>query len=101
MKNKIYKVNGEFISADNSTEAINKLRKTGEYRKIDCEFICDTQKIIPTTETGKMMLFEVTDNTNIEHITAAEASVALQTFFDIHKPITLYAKLICFVNNVL
>ena len=101
MKNKIYKVNGKHISADNSTEAINKLRKTGEHRKIDCEFICDTQKIIPTNETGKMILFEVTDNEVTEFITANNASISLEKFWSKHKSITSYTKVICFLDELL
>jgi hypothetical protein len=101
MKNKIYKVNGKYILADNSTEAINKLRKTGEYRKIDCDFICDTEDIIPTTELGKMILFEVTDNEVTEFITATDASISLEKFWSKHKSITSYTKVICFLNELL
>ena len=101
MKNKIYKVNGNFIAANDSTEAINKLRETGEHRKIDCKFICDTQKIIPTVEDGKMILFEVTDNKVTEFITANSASVSLEKFYQNHKSVTSFTKVICFIEDLI
>jgi hypothetical protein len=85
MKNRLYKVGNEFISTPNSEQG---------------KLICNTIDIIPTKENGKMILFEVTDNKSTEFITAEQASTALDLFFQMHKPITLYTKVICFVNDI-
>ena len=83
--NKIYKLKGEYISTPNSEQG---------------EFICNAKDIIPTTERGMMILFELTDNENIEFITASQASVAMMKFFDMYKPITSFATVHCFVSEI-
>jgi len=83
--NRIYKLNDQYISTPNSENGV---------------FICETKDIIPTTEVGNMILFKVTNNTQTEFITALDASTALQAFLDIHKSVTLFATVICFVKDV-
>lgn len=85
MKNKLYKLNNQIISTPSSELGT---------------FICNTADIIPTKEADNMILFEITDNTNTEFITASQASVALQVFFEMYKPITSYATVVCFVDDV-
>ena len=99
--NKIYKVNSKYILADNSTKAINKLRKTGTYRKIECELVCNTKDIIPTTEYDGMILFEVTDNEIVEFITAVDATTAMAKFWDRNKSITSFSKVVTFINEII
>jgi hypothetical protein len=99
MKKSIYKVNSRYVLADSEMEAFRNSKSTNLRNKLS--FICDTKDIIPTTELGKMILFEVTDNEVTEFITATDASISLEKFWSKHKSITSYTKVICFLDELL
>ena len=63
MKSNLYKIDGNFVNAESSTDAIKTLKK---FKKInhaaDVEKICNSLEIVPTTENGEMKLFEIMGN---------------------------------------
>ena len=101
MKKSIYKINKLFVSADNSTGALEILKFLKLAKSTTgIEKICNCSEIIPTTENGKMILFEVTDNEKTEYITSENVSLAMTTFYNKHKSKTSFAKVVCFINEI-
>jgi len=109
MKSNLYKIDGNFVNAESSTDAIKTLKK---FKKInhaaDVEKICNSLEIVPTTENGEMKLFEIMGNEyensefNSMFITASIATDAFTKYKENRPKATrMHAKLICFRNDII
>lgn len=108
MKRNIYRINDQFVNADNSTDAIREVRRPNERIMVSVEKICNTLEIIPTVEQKGMKLFEIFGNEyensefNSLFITATVETDAFTKYKE-NKPkaTRMHAKLICKLDEII